>query len=146
MPMKIPKLTTFVLVLLAIVSEATAQDTTDVVRLRNLSYMTPEHIARSDCDNIMDNFTARICSNLAFQKADAELNELYVTYLDRIESDSIRQEEMDYHAAWVNHRRRLSHEAADGYRGHMLGLVYLGHMIRITEIRIEELKFLAGER
>ncbi|MEL6969532.1 MAG: lysozyme inhibitor LprI family protein [Bacteroidota bacterium] len=132
----------FALALALLSNTAWAQDTSDVVRLRNLSYMRLEVVERVDCDAAFDNLSARICRNLAFQAADKELNKLYVSYLDQIENDSIRQQEMDYHTAWVAHRRRLSHQAASGYRGHTLGLIYLGYMTRLTEIRIEELKYL----
>lgn len=119
-----------------------AQDTTDVVRLRNLSYMQSEWVQGTDCDDIADNLSARICANLAFQEADRKMNEQFVLHLEQIENDSIRQEVINYQQAWVDHRRLQSHTAADGYRGHMLGLVYLDHMIRLTEWRMEELRYL----
>ena len=118
------------------------QDTTDVVRLRSLSYMESEWVERVDCDNIMDNFSARICANLAFQEADQQMNEQLVLHLNKISSDSVRQEVIHYHQEWVEHRRLQSYEASEDYRGHMLGLVYLDHMIRLTEWRLEELRYL----
>ncbi|MEL6658753.1 MAG: lysozyme inhibitor LprI family protein [Bacteroidota bacterium] len=139
---KTTKFIAFVLTLALLANTAWAQDTSDVVRLRNLSYMKLEVVERVDCDATIDNLSARICRNLAFQAADAKLNELYVSYIDQIENDSIRKEEKDYHAAWVAHRRRLSHQAAEGYRGHVLGLIYLGYMTHLTEVRIEELRYL----
>ena len=137
------KISSFILLIgLLFCHFVSAQDTTDVVRLRNLSYMDQDLVRRIDCDNITDNLSARICANLAFQDVDKRMNEQLLLHLEQIANDSVRQEVVTYHQAWVAHRRLQSYEASEGYRGHLLGLVYLDHMIRLTEWRLTELLYL----
>ena len=137
------KISSFILLIgLLFCHLASAQDTTDVVRLRNLSYMDQDLVQRIDCDNITDNLSTRICANLAFQDVDKRMNEQLLLHLEQIANDSVREEVATYHQAWVAHRRLQSYKASAGYRGHMLGLVYLDHMIRLTEWRLAELLYL----
>lgn len=104
------------------------------------------YLERINCDSsITDNLSHRICLNLAFQEADREMNAAFIKLLERQSSDSLRQEIQHYQQAWVAHRRRHSYAAADGYRGHLLGIIYLSHMVELTNMRKEELDFLNQE-
>lgn len=66
---KTTKFIAFVLTLALLANTAWAQDTSDVVRLRNLSYMKLEVVERVDCDATIDNLSARICRNLEIGRA-----------------------------------------------------------------------------
>ena len=70
------------------------------------------------------------------------MNALFIELLEQQESDSLRQEIVAYQQAWVAHRRRHSHSAAEGYRGHLLDIIYLDHMLQMTRMRKEELEYL----
>ncbi len=135
----------FLLVLLY-TSVVAGQDTTDVYRLSKMSYMELPYAQRINCDSTPgDNLSHRICLNWAFQEADSAMNAQFTKLLEQQENDSLRQEIIIYQQAWVMHRRRHSHSAADGYRGHLLGIIYLNHMLQITRIRKDELDFLLRE-
>ncbi len=136
----------YLLFLLLYTVLAFGQDTTDAFRLSKMSYMEIPYAQTINCDSTpSDNLSHRICLNWAFQQADAVMNALFIKLLEQQENDSLRQEMVIYQQAWVAHRRRHSHSAADGYRGHLLGIIYLDHMLQMTRMRKEELDYLFRE-
>lgn len=106
------------------------------------------HADRINCDSMVGtNLESRVCLNLAFQKADSIMVERFNAFIKGVEPKSAQEEFIVYQEHWLNHRRRQSAWVSEGYRGHMLGIVYLNQMLRITERRIEELRELTpGER
>lgn len=118
-----------------------AQDTSDVQLMKSMSYM--QLAGKVNCDS-MNGTTVerRICLNLAFQQLDVLMNEKFKQSLAKIQNDSLQQECKEYQIAWVKHRRLQSRLAAEGWGGHMLGIVYLNHMVNMTKRRIEELDYL----
>lgn len=123
-----------------------AQGTADSERLAKLEYMA--HADRINCDSMIGtNLESRVCLNLAFQKADSTMMQLFDTFIKGVEPKKKQEEFLTYQEQWLAHRRRQSAWVSEGYRGHMLGIVYLNQMLRITEWRIEELKALTqGEK
>lgn len=120
-----------------------AQGTADSERLGKLDYMV--HADRINCDSMVGtNLESRVCLNLAFQKADSTMVELFDKFINGVEPKSAQEEFIVYQEHWLDHRRRQSTWVSEGYRGHMLGIVYLNQMLRITERRIEDLKDLTG--
>ncbi|MBX2872905.1 MAG: DUF1311 domain-containing protein [Saprospiraceae bacterium] len=118
-----------------------AQGTADSKRLGELEYMA--YADRINCDSMMGtSLESRVCLNLAFQRADSTMVELFHTFIKGVESKSLQEEFLAYQEQWLVHRRRQSKWVSEGYRGHMLGIVYLNQMLSITEWRIEELKAL----
>jgi uncharacterized protein YecT (DUF1311 family) len=110
---------------------------TDSKRLSKLKYMD---IADGvDCSN--QNGTTleeRICLNLKFQKVDSILNQGLDSLINDLPYDKAIKLEDDQ-VQWITNRREQSEKAAEGLRGHMLGIIYLQKMIEITENRIKDL-------
>lgn len=106
------------------------------------------HADRINCDSMVGtNLESRVCLNLAFQEADSIMVELFNAFIKGVEPRSVQEEFTAYQEDWLSHRRRQSAWVSEGYRGHMLGIVYLNQMLRITERRIEELRDLTeGEK
>ncbi len=92
-----------------------------------------------DCSN--QNGTTleeRICLNLKFQKVDSILNQGLDSLINDLPYDKAIKLEDDQ-VQWITNRREQSEKAAEGLRGHMLGIIYLQKMIEITENRIKDL-------
>ncbi|MEM8526823.1 MAG: lysozyme inhibitor LprI family protein [Bacteroidota bacterium] len=97
---------------------------------------------RVNCDSIMSSLEQRICLNLEFQELDLIVEVKFNSLLKIVESDSLKTELSDYQKVWAKNRHNQSVIASKGYRGHMLGIVYLGTMINISRRRIEEIEYL----
>src|SRR5210317_1878584 len=110
---------------------------TDSKRLSKLKYMD---IADGvDCSN--QNGTTleeRICLNLKFQKVDSILNQGLDSLINDLPYDKAIKLEDDQ-VQWITNRREQSEKAAEGLRGHMLGIIYLQKMIDITENSLKDL-------
>lgn len=110
---------------------------TDSERLSNLSYM--DYADRVDCSNqIGTTLEERICLNLIFQRADSIMNVKLDSLFETLPSEKANSLEIDQEN-WLIERRKQSEETSDGYRGHVLGIIYLQSMIEITEDRIKHL-------
>lgn len=117
-----------------------AQDMSDALRLKDLKYM--EFADRTDCPNTAGStLEDRICLNLEFQFVDSIMNAKLGKLLKSIDGDTIARTITTYQEAWVNHRRMKSKIVSSGYRGHMLGIIYLSCMVETTKQRIEELNY-----
>ncbi len=130
-----------VLIIIGILSctALNAQDTTDVYRLKNMKYM--QNVKGINCNNEdISAFDMRVCSNLEFQRVDSILNVQFNAFLNSLNNDLKKEQQKNIHKAWVEKRRLQSQQAADGYRGHHLGIVYLNTMIEITVKRTVELE------
>lgn len=126
------------LLIFAYISVA-AQGTPDSERLAKLKYM--EYVDRINCDSMIGtSLESRVCLNLEFQRADSTMVSLFQSFIEQVEPKALQQEFITYQEQWIEHRRRQSHWKSEGYRGHMLGIVYLNQMLIITEHRIAELK------
>lgn len=120
---------------------AFSQDTTDVYRLKNLSYM--KYADKVKCKgDANSNLEIRVCLNLEFQKVDAVMNKKFNLLLEKIETDSTRQRQKEFHQNWIEERRFQAKFVSEGMRGHLLGIVYLNCMVRMTNRRIEDIDFL----
>ncbi|WP_159025495.1 lysozyme inhibitor LprI family protein [Aquimarina sp. Aq78] len=121
-----------------------AQDISDALRLKELSYM--KYAKRTDCNNTMGTTLGdRICLNLKFQQTDSIMNVKLKKMLHTITNDTIKTTIKTYQNAWVHHRRMKSEIVSEGYRGHMLGIIYLGCMVETTMQRIKEIEELSGK-
>ena len=117
----------------------TAQDTTDVYRLKNMKYM--QFIKGIDCnDEDISAFEMRVCSNLEFQRVDSILNVQFTAFLNSLNNDPNKEQQKNTHKTWVDKRRLQSQQAADGYKGNHLGIVYLNTMIEVTVKRTIEIE------
>ena len=117
-----------------------AQYDADAKRLKAMVYM--KYAGKMNCnDPDASSLDHRICLNQEFQKVDAILNEKFTMLLGQVEADSTRTKLIDFHKIWIEHRRFQSKRVATGYRGHHLGIVYLGCMVNMTKRRIEELEY-----
>jgi|GEM_PF-5152390 len=136
---RLPKLALIASLLIFANIPLAAQGTADSERLAKLKYM--ENVDRINCDSMVGtNLESRICLNLEFQRADSTMVSLFNNFVQQVEPKKLQQEFITYQSQWVEHRRRQSHWMSEGYRGHMLGIVYLNQMLIITEHRIAELK------
>lgn len=116
-----------------------SQDTSDVKRLKQMSYM--KYAGKVDCDSTSgSNFEHRICLNLEFQELDSIMNYNFNELLKRSNNDSISIKLKEYQLTWVNNRRLQSEIISEGYRGHILGIIYLHCMVEATRSRNRELK------
>ncbi|UKN00340.1 DUF1311 domain-containing protein [Paracrocinitomix mangrovi] len=121
--------------------QALSQDTSDVYRLKNLEYMKLAN--RVNCDSTTgSNIEHRICLNLEFQEKDAVLNEVYTNFINTCESEEQKTIYQSYHDNWIIYRRKASEIESEGLESNMLGIYYLSTMIKLTELRTEELIFL----
>ena len=117
-----------------------AQDVSDAERLSKMSYM--QFADRVNCDSIMSSLEQRICLNLAFQELDSIVEIRFDSLLEVVENDSLKIELIDYQKMWGKNRHNQSVIISKGFRGHMLGIVYLSAMVNITRRRIEEIEYL----
>jgi uncharacterized protein YecT (DUF1311 family) len=117
-----------------------AQYDADAKRLKAMVYM--KYADKRNCNNPdASSLDHRVCLNLEFQKVDAILNKKFKQFIGQMEADSTRTKLIDFHKSWIEHRRFQSKRVATGYRGHHLGIVYLGCMVNMTKRRIEELEY-----
>lgn len=117
------------------------QDSTDAVRLKSLEYM--EYADQVDCENMMGTtLEDRVCLNLKFQRLDSIVNVRFTDLLRLAPNDSIREQLISFQNAWVLNRRAQSEIASEGYRGHMLGIIYLASMVETTRGRINEIELI----
>ena len=70
------------------------------------------------------------------------MNYNFVQYSNKISSDSLKIEAVNYQKDWVLHRRRQAFILANGGHGHSLGIYALSSMIASTKFRNKELEFL----
>lgn len=118
-----------------------SQDTLDVYRLKNLSYMNS--VSTVDCGKEdASSLEVKICLNLKFQEVDASMNHLLVTYLSTIVEDSVKTKILVFHDKWLENRRFQSKLISEGVNGHYLGIYYLDCMNATTQRRIDELNYL----
>lgn len=113
-----------------------AQDSTDALRLKQMSYM--KYSSKVNCDSMEgSSLEERICLNLSFQKTDSLLNNLLKTIVLKHQNDSLWTDSFrTIQELWVTQRRRKSEKLSKGFQGHALGIIYLNSMIRATEERI----------
>ena len=122
---------------------ALGQDVSDVMRLKDLGYM--KLADKVECKNTMGStLEDRICLNLEFQKVDSIMNVKLTNFLTTVHNDTIRNTINTYQKSWIAHRRIKSKMISEGYRGHMLGIIYLGCMVETTMQRIKEINYLSG--
>lgn len=115
------------------------QDTSDVQRLKQMSYM--EYAGKINCDSTSgSNLEHRICLNLAFQELDSIMNNNFIQLLKRAANDTIKNKLREYQLIWVANRRLQSEILSEGYRGHLLGITYLHCMVETTRSRNRELE------
>jgi uncharacterized protein YecT (DUF1311 family) len=101
-----------------------------------------KYAKRTDCNSTMGTtLEDRICLNLKFQQTDSIMNVKLKKMLHTIANDTIKT----YQNAWVHHRRMKSEIVSEGYRGHMLGIIYLGCMVETTMQRIKEIEELSSK-
>jgi uncharacterized protein YecT (DUF1311 family) len=120
-----------------------AQFDADAKRLAAMAYM--EDRGPIDCDEIMSNREARICYNLKFQRADSILNAKLNDYLSTYSDNSLKEQFLSHHRAWIEYRRFQSEMYSKGNRGHFMGIRYLGAMTELSNLKIEELSLLMDE-
>lgn len=131
------------LVLLFISSSAHAQDTSDVTRIKNLSYMKLAY--EVNCDSTSgSNLEDRICLNLKFQQLDSVMNLLFKQLLGFTSSDSLKKTLINNQLVWVANRRIQSEIVSEGFTGNSSGIIYLSCMNTSTESRIRELEFIVN--
>ena len=125
----------FLLIFLIFYSYSCSTNISDSERLSNLSYM--EYADKVDCSNqIGTTLEERICLNLEFQKVDSIMNiklDSLIEFLPSEKANSLEREQ----EIWLIERRKKSEKNSDGFRGHVLGIIYLQSMIEITNERID---------
>ncbi len=95
-----------------------------------------------DCHNTSgDNLSQKICLNINFQKVDSILNSRIVSYVHHQTDSNTKSNIIQHHKEWVLYRRKKAEEQSEGLNGHMVGIYYLSTMIKLTELRTEELDF-----
>lgn len=98
-----------------------------------------------DCENIAGtNAEIRFCLNKDFQKKDSVLNAALSEFFTQLSEDQ-RKYFSELHQQWIIYRRSMSEIQAQEAQGPMLGIIYLSTMIRLTEIKTEEIRFLSGD-
>ncbi|KAA3624619.1 MAG: DUF1311 domain-containing protein [Bacteroidetes bacterium] len=114
----------------------------DAVRLSKMEYM--KYAQRTDCQNseFHSSLEHRICLNLEFQKVDSLLNLKFTKLCSTLDEPTVKKQIIEYHENWIEYRRLQSKLVSKGYRGHLLGIVYLDCMVKMTERRIEDVDFL----
>lgn len=128
-----------ILLLVISAQQLYSQDTSDVHRLRQMSYM--EYAGKINCDSTSgSNLEHRICLNLEFQELDSIMNSNFSELLKRSENDSIKNKLQEFQLIWVANRRLQSEILSKGYSGHMLGIIYLHCMVEATRSRNKELE------
>lgn len=116
-----------------------SQDTSDVSRLRKMTYL--KYADQINCDSTTgSNLENRICLNLEFQELDSIMNHNFKELLNETENDSIKNKLREYQLIWVKNRRLQSEIISEGYRGHTLGITYLHCMVESTRSRNRELE------
>jgi uncharacterized protein YecT (DUF1311 family) len=106
-----------------------------------MEYM--KYATHTDCNgDFNSSLEHRICLNLEFQKVDAMLNVNFKKLCDTIDEPTVKRQIIEYHESWIDYRRLQSKLVSKGYRGHMLGIVYLGSMIEMTKRRAREIDVL----
>ena len=129
----------FSIILILISGQVFSQDSSDAERLRQMDYM--KLAEKIDCDSTSgSDLEHRICLNLEFQELDSIMNNNFRELLQRTENDSIKIKLREYQLTWVNNRRLQSELISEGYRGHMLGIIYLHCMVEATRSRNKELE------
>ena len=129
------------LLLLTLSTNLISQYNSDALRLSKMEYM--KYAQRTDCQGDHNSsLEHRICLNLEFQKVDSLLNVKFRELCSAISEPSVKNQIIQYHESWIDYRRLQSKIVSKGYRGHMLGIIYLDNMVRMTEQRVENVKFL----
>lgn len=119
----------------------TGQYHSDALRLSKMEYM--KYAQRMDCQGENNSsLEHRICLNLEFQQVDSLLNVKFKELCSAIKELSVKNQIIQYHESWIDYRRLQSKIVSKGYRGHMLGIIYLANMVQMTEQRLENVKFL----
>ena len=117
--------------------------------IKNQPYL--KNFDKSKCDSIIeDAMTGRACLNLAFQKSDSILTDLYnrmIEIFQTSELEDIKKKEagfIELQNEWREFRDKhckIYSAYFDGSAsGHTKGSVYLGCLKELTEDRISELK------
>lgn len=130
------------LLLLSFSLNVFGQYDSDAVRLSKMEYM--KYAQRTDCQNteFHSSLEHRICLNLEFQKVDSLLNIKFKKLCSTLNEPTVKQQIIEYHENWIEYRRLQSKLVSKGYRGHLLGIIYLDCMVKMTERRIEDVDFL----
>jgi uncharacterized protein YecT (DUF1311 family) len=101
-----------------------------------------------DCNNPpSDNFSGRICANLAFQKSDSLLTIIYDSMLNKAKEhyiDSLEQKIINMQTTWRAFRDQHCQIIYDSYNGsgsgHLQAIDYMDCLTELTEDRIKELR------
>jgi len=128
------------LLLLCLLGTSTllSQYHSDALRLSKMEYM--KYAGRTDCNgDFNSSLEHRICLNLEFQKVDSLLNVNFKKVCEAIDEPSVKNQIIEYHESWIDYRRLQAKLVSKGYRGHMLGIVYLGSMVEMTKRRSQDL-------
>ena len=130
------------LLLLLLSINVFGQYDSDALRLSKMEYM--KYAERTDCQNseFHSSLEHRICLNLEFQRVDSLLNVKFSKLCSTVEQPTVKKQIVEYHENWIEFRRLQSKLVSKGYRGHMLGIVYLDCMIKMTERRIKDVNLL----
>ncbi len=107
--------------------------------IKNQEYLKYKDIV--DCTDPADMLSARICANLAFQRADSTLTHYYYDALQVV--DSVRL--ADLQKEWRSFRERHCYMAIESYAGgagNLKYVIFLNCMTDVTNHRTEELKAL----
>lgn len=115
--------------------------------IKNQAYLKNKNQVK--CDQIEDNLSARICANLAYQKSDSILVEIYDSLLlvakdHYIDSLAFKIEQMQ--TTWRAFRDQHCSIIYDSYEGgSMQGIAYLDCLKELTDDRIKELQELMDQ-
>jgi uncharacterized protein YecT (DUF1311 family) len=134
--------------LLLILSTTTIFAQGNIEHIKNQEYL--KHKSHVDCTNHAgDNLSERICANLAFQKADSLLKNVYDSLLLNAKEhyiDSLENKIIQMQTTWRLFRDQhcaIIYQSYEGCSGcHQRSIDYLYCLTELTENRIKELKTL----
>lgn len=147
--MHVSAIFTKLVIILSIFSSTSIFSQGHIDHIKNQPYLT--NFDKSKCDSIIDDaMTGRACLNLAFQKSDSILTDLYnrmIEIFETSELEDIKKKEAEFielQNEWREFRDKhckIYSAYFDGSAsGHTRGSVYLVCLKELTENRISELK------
>ncbi len=104
--------------------------------------------AADDCKNPQTQTDMNICSDLAYKKADEELNVTYKKALKILEGSDAAQIEKfkETQRSWIKYRDLNCDYAVSGYEGGTIApLIYATCMTELTQERTKQIPQLFGE-
>lgn len=118
---------------------ANSVDTADPIR--GQSYLQLRHLINCD-SQAGDNLSARICANLAYQRSDSLMALTCDSLLTLARKGNQEKELLALQQSWRTLRDAHCSLAADGYQGHLFGIIYLSCLREMTDNRRRELQSL----